>query len=92
MGRVGDIKTVGTQVWYFLGGYGQKEISEKRNFFINSENFQRDFFWGQVPTESLRNQESEFFLKFSCYDFAYLYVLNVLSVTCLPTLKIYLSP
>ena len=39
-----------------------KEISEKRNFFVNRsvpENFQRKKFSGQVPTESLRTQDSE---------------------------------
>ena len=38
------------------------EISEKRNFFVNRfvpENFQREIFLGQVPTESLRTQDSE---------------------------------
>ena len=39
-----------------------REISEKRNFFVNRsvpENFQRENFSGQVPTESLRTQDSE---------------------------------
>ena len=39
-----------------------REISEKWNFFVNRsvpENFQREIFLGQVPTESLRTQESE---------------------------------
>ena len=39
-----------------------REISEKRNFLVNSsvpENFQRENFSGQVPTESLRTQDSE---------------------------------
>ena len=40
-----------------------REISEKRNFFVNRsvpENFQRENFSGQVPTESLRFQDSEY--------------------------------
>ena len=44
----------------FLGT--DKEISEKRNFFVNRpvpENFQWEIFSGQVPTESLRTQDSE---------------------------------
>ena len=39
------------------------EISEKRNFFVNRsvpENFQRGNFSGQVPTESLSTQDSEY--------------------------------
>jgi len=39
-----------------------REISEKWNFFVNRsvpENFQRENFSGQVPTESLRTQDSE---------------------------------
>ena len=39
-----------------------REISEKRNFFVKRsvpENFQRENFPGQVPTESLRTQDSE---------------------------------
>ena len=38
------------------------EISEKWNFFVNRsvpENFQWEIFLGQVPTESLRTQDSE---------------------------------
>ena len=38
------------------------EISEKWIFFVNHtvpENFQRENFSGQVPTESLRTQDSE---------------------------------
>ena len=45
---------------FFLGT--DKEISEKRNFFVNCsvpKNFQRENFSGQVPTESLRTQDSE---------------------------------
>ena len=41
---------------------GDTEISEKWNFFLNSsvpENFQRENFSGQGPTESLRTQDSE---------------------------------
>ena len=39
-----------------------REIREKRNFFVNRsvpKNFQRENFLGQVPTESLRTQDSE---------------------------------
>ena len=39
-----------------------REISEKWNFFVNRsvpENFQWENFSGQVPTESLRTQDSE---------------------------------
>ena len=39
-----------------------REISEKWNFFVNRsvpENFQWEKFSGQVPTESLRTQDSE---------------------------------
>ena len=39
-----------------------REISEKRIFFVNRsvpENFQRENFLGQVPTESLCTQDSE---------------------------------
>ena len=45
---------------FFL--FEDTEISEKRNFFVNRsvpENFQRENFSGQVPTESLRTQDSE---------------------------------
>ena len=41
---------------------GDTEISEKRNFFVNRsvpESFPRENFSGQVPTESLRTQDSE---------------------------------
>ena len=44
-----------------MGGT-DKEISEKRNFFVNRsvpEHFQWENFLGQVPTESLRTQDSE---------------------------------
>ena len=40
-----------------------REISEKWNFFVNRsvpENFQWENFSGQVPTESLRTQDSEY--------------------------------
>ena len=40
-----------------------REISEKWNFFVNRsvpENFGRENFSGQVPTESLRTQDSEY--------------------------------
>ena len=39
-----------------------REISEKWNFFVNRsvpENFEWENFSGQVPTESLRTQDSE---------------------------------
>ena len=39
-----------------------REISEKWNFFVKRsvpENFGRENFSGQVPTESLRTQDSE---------------------------------
>ena len=39
-----------------------REISEKWNFFVKrsvAENFGRENFSGQVPTESLRTQDSE---------------------------------
>ena len=52
---------MGTQTRYFLGSTG-KEISKNRNFFVNRsvpENFQWENFLGQVPTESLRTQDSE---------------------------------
>ena len=45
---------------FFL--FEDTEISEKRNFFVNRsvpENFQWETFLGQVPTESLRTQDSE---------------------------------
>ena len=45
---------------FFL--FEDTEISEKWNFFVNRpvpENFQRENFLGQVPTESLRTQDSE---------------------------------
>ena len=45
---------------FFL--FEDTEISEKRNFFVNRsvpENFQWENFLGQVPTESLRTQDSE---------------------------------
>ena len=38
------------------------KIREKQNFFVNRsvpENFQWEIFSGQVPTESLRTQNSE---------------------------------
>ena len=38
------------------------KISEKLNFLMKCsvpENFQQENFWGQVPTESLRTQDSE---------------------------------
>ena len=40
-----------------------REISEKWNFFVTRsvpENFGRENFSGQVPTESLRTQDSEY--------------------------------
>ena len=45
---------------FFL--FEDTEISEKWNFFVNRsvpENFQWEIFLGQVPTESLRTQDSE---------------------------------
>ena len=42
---------------------GDTEISGKRNFFVNRsvpENFQREIFSGQAPTESLCTQDSEY--------------------------------
>ena len=45
---------------FFL--FEDTEISEKWNFFVNRsvpKNFQREKFSGQVPTESLRTQDSE---------------------------------
>ena len=45
---------------FFL--FEDTEISEKWNFFVNRsvpENFQRENFSGQVPTESLRTHDSE---------------------------------
>ena len=45
---------------FFL--FEDTEISEKWNFFVNRsvpENFGRENFSGQVPTESLRTQDSE---------------------------------
>ena len=41
---------------------GDMKIREKGNFFVNRsvpENFGRENFSGQVPTESLRTQDSE---------------------------------
>ena len=52
---------MGTRARYFFL-QGDTEISEKRNFFVNRsvpENFGRENFSGQVPTESLRTQDSE---------------------------------
>ena len=45
-----------------FGNFGDMKIREKRNFFVNRsvpENFQWENFLGQVPTESLRTQDSE---------------------------------
>ena len=45
---------------FFL--FEDTEISEKWNFLVNRsipENFQRENFSGQVPTESLHTQDSE---------------------------------
>ena len=52
---------MGTRARTFFWGT-DKEISEKRNFFVNRsvpENFQKENFSGQVPSESLRTQDSE---------------------------------
>ena len=62
MWRVSGIKIEGTRAQYFFWGT-DKEISEKRNFFVNrsvTENFQRKNFSGQVPVESLRTQASDY--------------------------------
>ena len=59
--------SVASKLWvhephtFFL--FEDTEISEKRNFFVNRsvpENFQWENFSGQVPTESLRTQDSEY--------------------------------
>ena len=55
------IKIVGTRARYFFFE-AAREISEKWNFFVKRsvpENFQWENFSGQVPTESLRTQDSE---------------------------------
>ena len=52
---------MGTRARYFFLE-ASRDISEKRNFFVNHsvpENFQREKFSGQVPTESLHTQDSE---------------------------------
>ena len=52
---------MGTQARSFFL-HGDTEISEKWNFFVYRsipENFQRENFSRQVPTESLRTQDSE---------------------------------
>ena len=52
---------MGTRTRYFFL-FEDTEISEKQNFFVNRsvpENFQRENFPGQAPTESLRTQDSE---------------------------------
>jgi len=49
-----------------------REISEKWNFFVNRsvpENFQWENFSGQVPTESLRTQDSEYLKMKGGYNF-----------------------
>ena len=59
MGKVSGIKIVDRRAWYFFLGM-DKEISEKRNFFVNCsvvENFQWETFLGQVATESMRTQD-----------------------------------
>ena len=59
-------RSVASKLWvhepdtFFLEA--AREISEKWNFFVNRsvpENFGRENFSGQVPTESLRTQDSE---------------------------------
>merc|ERR1711978_455552 len=59
-------RSVASKLWahepdtFFLEA--AREISEKWNFFVNRsipENFQRENFSWQVPTESLRTQDSE---------------------------------
>ena len=52
---------MGTRARYFFLE-AAREISEKWNFFVKRsvpENFQWENFSGQVPTESLRTQDSE---------------------------------
>ena len=52
---------MGTRARYFFFE-AAREISEKWNFFVNRcvpKNFQWENFSGQVPTESLRTQDSE---------------------------------
>ena len=52
---------MGTRARYFFL-FEDTEISEKWIFFVNRsvpENFQWENFLGQVPTESLRTQDSE---------------------------------
>ena len=61
IGKVSGIKIVGTQARYFFLE-AAREISEKWNFFVKRsipKNFGRENFSGQVPTESLRTQDSE---------------------------------
>ena len=53
---------MGTRARYFFLE-AAREISEKWNFFVKRsipENFGRENFSGQVPTESLRTQDSEY--------------------------------
>ena len=59
-------RSVASKLWvhepdiFFLEA--AREISEKWNFFVKRsvpENFQREIFSGQVPTEALRTQDSE---------------------------------
>ena len=53
---------------------GDTEISDKRNFFVNHsvpENFQREIFLGQAPTESLCTQDSEYVYERGVEDFFY---------------------
>ena len=50
---------MGTRAFFL---FEDTEISEKWNFVVNRsvpENFQQENFSGQVPTESLRTQDSE---------------------------------
>ena len=71
------IKIEGTRARYFFLGT-DKEISEKRNFLVYRsvmDNFQREFFSGQVPTESLRTQDSEKFQTTKC-------VIGLLALSC----------
>ena len=60
-------RSVASKLWvhepdtFFLEA--AREISEKWNFFVKRsvpENFGRENFSGQVPTESLRTQDSEY--------------------------------
>ena len=78
MWKVGGIKiesAAGRRFFY----QGDMKIREKRKFFVNRsvpENFQWENFLGQVPTESLRTQDSE-----NVYE---RWVQQILTLFCLP--------